>query len=159
MNWLGALLWGFLATAVMTTLMSASLGLGLSRMSIPMMLGTMVSPNRQRAPLYGFLIHFANGWLFAFLYAAIFESLGRAGWWVGALVGLGHGLVVLVALLPLLPGLHPRMASESSGPETTRNLEPPGFMALNYGRRTPLIALAAHLAYGLILGGFYRLAA
>lgn len=31
-------------------------------------------------------------------------------------------------------------------------------MALNYGRRTPLVTLAAHLAYGVILGAFYELA-
>jgi hypothetical protein len=30
-------------------------------------------------------------------------------------------------------------------------------MALNYGRRTPLIALLAHVVYGSILGAFYHL--
>jgi hypothetical protein len=63
---------------------------------------------------------------------------------------------VVVALLPLLPGLHPRMASEHRGPEPTRALEPPGFLGLNYGHRTPLIALLAHVMYGAILGAFYR---
>jgi hypothetical protein len=47
------------------------------------------------------------------------------------------------------------MASEDQGPEPTRNLEPPGFLALNYGRRTPLAAMLAHLVYGAVLGGFY----
>jgi hypothetical protein len=50
------------------------------------------------------------------------------------------------------------MASEQRGPEPTRQLEPPGFMALNYGRRTPLLTLLAHLVYGAIIGAFYRLA-
>jgi hypothetical protein len=36
-------------------------------------------------------------------------------------------------------------------------LQPPGFLALNYGRRTPLVTVAAHLLYGAILGAFYRL--
>ena len=40
--------------------------------------------------------------------------------------------------LPLIPGLHPRMASEYQGPTPTRQLEPPGFLALNYGRPTPI---------------------
>lgn len=156
MNVLGALLWGFFATIVLTTVMSAAQGFGLSRMSVPFILGAMVTPNRDRAPLIGFLIHLANGWLFAFLYAFAFESLARATWWLGAGIGLVHGLAVLVVLMPLLPGLHPRMATEHRGPEPTRALEPPGFFALNYGRQTPLIALLAHVLYGTILGGFYH---
>jgi hypothetical protein len=56
-----------------------------------------------------------------------------------------------------LPAMHPRMASEQDGPTPTRQLEPPGFMALNYGRRTPITVILAHLVYGGILGAFYRL--
>jgi hypothetical protein len=151
------LLWGFLATTVMSIVMAASQGLGLSRMGIPFILGTMVTADRRRAALYGSAIHLVNGWLFAFGYAAVFESLGRAQPWLGAALGLVHALAVLTVLLPALPGLHPRMASETRGPEPTRALEPPGFLALNYGRRTPLVAIVAHLVYGTVLGAFYEL--
>jgi len=48
------------------------------------------------------------------------------------------------------------MATDARGPEPTRELEPPGFMALNYGRRTPLVTLLAHVLFGAILGTFYR---
>jgi uncharacterized membrane protein YagU involved in acid resistance len=155
-NLQGVLLWGFVATIVLTTVMSAAQGLGLSRMSIPFMLGTMVTPSRDRAPMLGFVIHLVNGWVFAFVYALAFASWGRASWWLGAGIGLVHGLAVLTAVMPLLPGLHPRMASEHRGPEPTRGLEPPGFMALNYGRQTPVISLVAHVLYGVILGAFYH---
>jgi hypothetical protein len=30
-------------------------------------------------------------------------------------------------------------------------------MALNYGRRTPITVIVAHLLYGGILGAFYRM--
>ena len=63
---------------------------------------------------------------------------------------------ILLILMPLFPTLHPRMASEMRGPEPTRALEPPGFLALNYGRPTPLVIIAAHAIYGLILGATYR---
>ena len=53
MNWASWLLWGFAATAVLTTLMAGSEGLGLTRMNIPHMLGTMFTPNRDRAKVYG----------------------------------------------------------------------------------------------------------
>jgi hypothetical protein len=33
-----------------------------------------------------------------------------------------------------------------------------GFTLLNYGQRTPLVAMGAHLAYGAIVGGFVGLA-
>lgn len=152
------LLWGFVATVVLTAMMQGGQGLGLSRMSIPFIVGTMFSGDRGRAGVYGFAGHVVFGWMFAFLYALAFESWQRAAWWLGAAVGLVHGLAVLVALMPLLPGFHPRMASEQRGPEPTRALEPPGFLALNYGHRTPLVALLAHVVYGVILGAFYRLA-
>lgn len=157
MNRRGISLWGFVATVVLTGLMAGSQGLGLTRMNIPFMLGTMFTTDRDRAKLIGFGAHLVNGWLFASVYAAAFQSWQRATWWLGAAIGLVHALFVLVAAMPLLPGMHPRMAAEQQGPTPTRQLEPPGFMALNYGRRTPISVILAHLVYGGILGTFYRL--
>ena len=159
MNIASIALWGFVGTMVLTTIMSASQGLGITRMGLPYMLGSMFTPDHSRASGIGFLVHLLNGWLFAVIYALVFESWGQAGWWRGGGIGLVHGTVVLVALMPLLPAFHPRMASERHGPAPTPQLEPPGFLALNYGRRTPLVALFAHVAYGSILGAFYHLAA
>lgn len=158
MNVGAMLLWGFIATAALTTLMEAAQGLGLTRMAVPFILGTMFTPDRTRAGVIGVGVQFANGWAFSVVYALVFESLHRATWWLGAVGGLAHGLAVLSILLPVLPGLHPRMANEERGPEPTRALEPPGFLGLHYGRRTPLVALLAHIVYGAILGGGYRLA-
>lgn len=149
-------LWSFVATVVLTGLLSASQSLRLTRMNLPYMLGTMISADRDRAKVVGFGIHLVNGWLFAGLYTAAFDSWRHATWWLGASIGLVHALFVLGAGLPLMPGIHPRMASETTGPTPTRQLEPPGFMALNYGPRTPLSVIVAHLAYGAILGAFYR---
>jgi uncharacterized membrane protein YagU involved in acid resistance len=157
MNWRDWLLWGFVATLALTTVMAGSQGLKLTRMNLPYMLGTMFTPNRDRAKLAGFGVHLLNGWLFAVVYAAAFESWRRATWWLGAGIGLVHALFVLLAAMPILPALHPRMASEQHGPTPTRQLEPPGFLGLNYGRRTPLSVILAHLVYGGILGRFYRL--
>lgn len=156
MNGRSVSLWGFVATVVLTGLMSASQGLGLTRINLPFMLGTMFTSNRDRAKLVGFGVHLLNGWIFASVYAAAFQSWRRATWWLGAAIGLIHALFVLAAGLPLLPTLHPRMASEQHGPTPTRQLEPPGFMGFNYGHRTALSVILAHLIYGSILGAFYR---
>lgn len=150
-----ALLWGFFATGVLTLLMAMSQGLGWSRMSFPFMVGSMLTSHRSRAMAIGFSLHFAFGMVFALLYAFVFESWEWSAWWLGGLLGLFHGLFILIVIMPALPDLHPRMASKHHGPTPTRQLEPPGFMALNYGGNTPAITVVAHLAYGVLLGLFY----
>ncbi|WP_251039880.1 hypothetical protein [Arthrobacter sp. ISL-72] len=90
--------------------------------------------------------------MFALGYAAVFALLGRATWWIGALLGLLHVAVALTVILPLRPGIHPRMASTRAGPASRAALEPPGLLGLNYGIQTPAVAVAAHLVYGSLLG-------
>ena len=57
MNWGSWLLWGFVATVALTTVMAGSQGLGLTRMNMPYMLGAMFTPSRDRARLIGFGVH------------------------------------------------------------------------------------------------------
>lgn len=155
MNWQSWLLWSFVATLALTTLLIGSQALNMTRMNIPYMLGTMVTADRDKAKLYGFFIHFLNGWIFSLLYVAAFQAWGVADWWRGGLIGLVHALFLLIVGVSLLPGLHPRMASEQRGPTASRELEPPGFMARNYGIRTPLSVIISHVVFGIILGSFY----
>jgi hypothetical protein len=155
MNVASWLVWGFGATIVLTTILAASQGLGVTRMNIPYLLGTMVSVDRDRAKILGIAMHVVNGWLFSAVYVLAFHAWGGPAWWKGVLIGGVHAGFVLAVLMAALPGMHPRMASETSGPTVVRGLEPPGFLALNYGSRTPLSVLLAHLVYGAILGAFY----
>lgn len=155
MNLADALLWGFLGTVVLTTLMAVAHGLGLSRMSIPFLLGTMFTPSRDRALWLGSALHLANGWIFALLYVVGFEALGMATWWLGAAGGALHAVFLLAVLMPLMPSIHPRMVSDYYGPTVNRQVQPPGFLALNYGRGTPLVGFVAHVVYGATIGGFY----
>jgi hypothetical protein len=60
-----------------------------------------------------------------------------------------------VILLPVIQDLHPRMATESQGPDPTPMLQPPGFLALSYGRATPAVTMAAHVVYGTIVALLY----
>lgn len=150
-------LWSFVATVVLTTILAASQGLGLTRMSLPFLLGTLFTGRRDRAKALGVALHLANGWALALLYLALFRAWGGGGAGRGALLGAGHALFLLVVVLPAYPGVHPRMASEHHGPNLRRQLEPPGFLGLHYGYQTPLTVLVAHVVYGAILGTFYRL--
>ena len=148
------LIWGFVGTIVLTLIQSAGQGLRLTRMSIPFLLGTALTANLDRSAAYGFIIHFLNGWGFSAVYALVFGAWGQATWWQGLMLGLLHGLFALAVLIPLLPSIHPRMAGRNSSPKDVALVEPPGFMALNYGARTPAVTILAHLAYGSILGAF-----
>lgn len=156
MNYLHAALWGFAATVVLVVTLSASTGLGLTRIDLPLLLGTMFTPDRDKAKWIGALLNFVNGWIFAMIYIELLREMHLVHWWAGALVGLIHALFVLLALLPLLPSFHPRMANEVRGPDPTKQLEPPGFFALHYGRGTPIATIVAHVLYGGILGMFYK---
>ena len=155
MSWTNWLVWGFVATAVLTTLMAGSEGLGITRMNIPHMLGTMFTPNRDRAKVHGVVLHFLNGWAFSIVYIVAFHTAHIFTWWFGALLGFLHGAFVAAVALPVMPGVHPRMASELRGPTVARQLEPPGFLGLNYGVRTPISVLIAHVAFGALLGALY----
>ena len=157
MNWGSWLLWGFLANIILTIISSLTQGLGLTRMNFPYMLGTIFTADRDRAKLYGYVAHVGVGWAFSFFYILIFQSLGAAGWWRGMVIGIIHAFFVLTVIMGLMPGLHPRMASEQHGPDAQNMLEPPGFLALHYGVRTPVAVILAHAVFGAILGTFYHL--
>jgi hypothetical protein len=145
-----------LGTAVMTAVMETAQARGMTRISLPYILGTMVGRRRAVVRTSGIALHFVNGAIFASGYALLFTRARRADWRIGAALGLLHGAVVLVAALPVLQEIHPRMADEDEGPDPTPMLQPPGFLGLNYGVQTPAVTLAAHAVYGGIVGALYR---
>jgi hypothetical protein len=153
-DWAGWAVFGLVATTGLTAVMIAAQLAGRTRLDLPLMLGTITTEDPDRARVTGFAIHLGIGQCFALFYAAGFAALDRSGWWLGALFGLAHAAIALAVLVPLLQGVHPRMASERAGPASTAVLEPPGLFALNYGAATPLVATGAHVVYGAVLGLF-----
>jgi hypothetical protein len=152
MDWAGWALFGVVATTALTAVMITAQLAGVTRLDLPLVLGTLVTEDPDRARVAGFFIHMVVGQGFAFGYAASFALLDRATWWLGALLGLLHAAVALTVLVPLLAGVHPRMATDRAGPASTAMLEPPGLLGLNYGAQTPVVTILAHVAYGVALG-------
>ena len=144
--------WSIFSSVVFTTLLAASQGFGFTRMNIPYLLGTLVTADRDRARVYGVLLHFAIGLALSLLYLYAFQAWHGATWWKGLVLGFVQGAFFLTFGVTLLPALHPRMASGHEGPTSVRQLEPPGFLGLNYGARTPMSILIAHLVWGTLLG-------
>jgi uncharacterized membrane protein YagU involved in acid resistance len=151
-DWAGWAVFGLVATTLLTCVMIAAQLAGLTRLDLPLLLGTLVSTDPDRARAAGFFIHLTMGQVFALGYTAVFALLDRATWWLGAVLGLLHVTISLTALVPLLAGVNPRMASYRAGPSSTAVLEPPGLFGLNYGIQTPVATAAAHLCYGIALG-------
>ncbi len=90
----GALAGGFVGTIVLTSSLRFAQETGLTRMDIPLLLGTVFTASRSRANVIGYAAHFVNGLLFALVYYLVFRAVGHAGWLFGLGLGAVHALVV-----------------------------------------------------------------
>jgi len=150
---LAALAGGFVGTLVMVIITRAATEMGLTRMDLPFLLGTVVTEDRRRAKAIGYAFHLIMGLLFALVYWAFFAIIGRSSWWIGGLAGALQALFISTVLVnELLPVIHPRMATFDTAANRFALIEPPGFLMRNYGRNTFLVTLAAHIAYGVVVG-------
>jgi hypothetical protein len=148
-----ALAGGLVGTVVMTTLFRAASELGITRMDLPFLLGTALTDNRRRAKVYGYIVHFILGLLFALGYALLFRATGHNGWLTGLVFGIVHALFVATTLVNvLLPIVNARMGTPETAANEVALIEAPGFMMLNYGRSTFLVTMLGHMAYGAIVG-------
>src|ERR1051325_7578378 len=94
-------LWGLIATIAMTAILQGSQGLGLSRLSLPFLVGTFFTDDRRLAFVLGFTAYSVGGCLFAFISYLTFASVGIYAWWYVALAGFIHAIFLLVCALPL----------------------------------------------------------
>lgn len=149
---------GVIGTLAMATIIKAAAELGLSRMDLALLLGTVVSANRRKARAVGYVFHFLIGIVFAELYGGFFEIVGRSSWQMGALLGALHAIFTSTVLVSvLLPVVHPRMATPDTAANDITLIEPPGFLMLNYGRSTIAVSLIAHIVYGALVGLIVRI--
>jgi ABC-type polysaccharide/polyol phosphate export permease len=154
----GALAGGFVGTLVLTSGLRLATELRLTRIDLPLLLGTAFTADRRRAAALGYLLHFVAGLIFAVAYYAVFEAIGQSSWWLGAGFGFLHAVFAGTALVNvLLPIVHPHMATVHTAANSSPELEPPGFLLLNYGTSTPLPMVALHIAYGAVVGEFTAL--
>ncbi len=149
-----AVLAGLIATLVMTLMMYLANGMGMVKMDMPLMLGTIVAEPGGTARLIGLGIHLVMGVIFALIYAAVWSGTGiapSAG--TGLLFGAVHGIAAGV-MMGAIPVMHPRMsATASPGGKTVLS---PGMFALNYGVMGAAGVIMLHLVYGLVVGLVYR---
>lgn len=165
-----ALAAGFVATLVMTAMMTMAKAAGMTDMPpMPLVMGSMMSGDRGRAMAMGAMAHYLvmGTVVFGIGYGLMFAGLDESSWWIGGLVGIAHGLVVGLVFMPMMPLMHPRMTSElvdigAAARRTTvgtqdRGIElvPPGLLGRNWGGMTPAGLLMGHAVYGLVLALVY----
>src|SRR5258708_32343186 len=84
--------------------------LGLPRIDVVSMLGSLAAPNKQDAVTLGGAIHFTKGILFAIVYASFWSvGIDSPSWWWGFIFDAKHGILFLVLLL-LVYHIHPQLS-------------------------------------------------
>lgn len=155
MTLLQAVAGGLVGTLVLTSVLRSATELHLTRIDLPFLLGTAVTEDRRAAKVVGYGLHLLFGQLFALVHLGLLTAVGRADWWVGALLGAGHGVFAGTVLINvLLPLVHPRMGSEMSDATDVSLLEAPGFLGLSYGPQTATVGLLAHIGFGVTVAAF-----
>ena len=153
MDWAGWALFGLVATAALTAVMIAAQLAGLTRLDLPLLLGTIVTEDPDRARVAGFFIHLAIGQGFALGYAAAFALLDRATWWLGGAARAAarrrrpHRAGAAAPRRPSPHGVAPRRADVDGRAGAARACSPSTTDA-----QTPAVAIVAHLVYGVALG-------
>lgn len=111
--------------------------MGMPKMDIIGMLGTMFTANQGTARLIGIVVHFMMGAIFAIIYALLWSAgIGAAIWWWGLIFGAVHAVVAMVGM-PVMMQIHPRP------PEMAR------------GVMTMVGLLMGHMVFGLIVALVY----
>lgn len=158
-NWWEGLVAGALATVAMTALMQMGAAMGMTRMNMALMLGSMFRRDPESARALGMTLHFMNGLAFGVLYALVWWAIDPAdladAWWIGLVFGAVHG-VVAMAMMPVMGGMHPRVRGDafavSEGPGSELRLPPFGFGGRGFGSMTPMGILLGHLVLGVVWG-------
>lgn len=139
---------GLAGTAVMTVLMTLAPMMGMPKMNMPALLGSMFGAPGSRA--LGLLMHFMMGTVFGLVYAVLFTVVtGPSIIVLGLLFGVVHWLIV-----GLMTGMMPMMhAGIKSG-----QVQAPGIYMTNLGGMLGFAGgLMGHVVFGLVVGLIYGL--
>lgn len=129
------------------------LAIAMTRMNFLHILGTMMAPNGSAGVVYGvgFMAHMMLSAVFGLAHAGLLHAIGvdsvgeGIGW--DAVIGTGHGVVILGAMPMMLTMMHPLVRKGA--------MERPGPAMVGFGAGTPLGSLMAHAAFGVVTGAIY----
>jgi len=121
----------------MTILMYLAPLMGMPKLDIIAMLGTMFTSNNTVSTIIGVMAHFMMGVVFAFIYVLLWSfGIGSPTWMWGLIFGAVHGLMVYL-IMPMINRMH------------THPVEMEGGTKLAVGK------LMVHMLYGLVVALVY----
>ena len=137
---------GILGAGVMSGVLAAARASGITEINLELMLGSLITRDADPGTwVLGFALHLLLGGFIGMAYAAGFRAIARSGWMIGAIFSVIHWFISGVAL-GMLGALHP----------APRRFAHPGYFGTDLGARSFFVLLAAHLAYGILVGWIYR---
>jgi hypothetical protein len=144
-SWLGAIVWGVVATVAFTLFSMMGKSMGMSRMDLLDLLGSMVArPGTTNAQMLGAMIHHVNGAVLAVAWAYGVVLLGWPANWLTAVVWAVVLTVLALLMMSTIGVVHPAMRRGEQ--------DDPGTAATHFGAMTPMGSLLGHLVYGVVLG-------
>jgi uncharacterized membrane protein YagU involved in acid resistance len=146
MNVLSAVIAGIVATIVFTMVLVMASKMGMPKMDIVSLLGSMFSAKSN--PVLGWMMHLMMGIVFALVYALIWSlGFGTATWGIGLIFGAIHWLIVgmIMGMIPMVHVGIKRGAVQAPGLWMTNN---GGVMAFMGG-------LVGHMIFGAVLALAY----
>jgi len=146
MNIIGAIVAGLAGTVVISMIMAMAPRIGMPKMAIWEMLGSMFNKDGNNA--LGWVIHFMMGVIFAIIYAALWAAgIGSATLVSGVIFGVVHFLVAGL-MMGGMPMMH---AGVKAG-----TVKAPGlYMTANGGMMSFVGGLIGHAVYGLVVALVY----
>ena len=141
MNIVAAIVAGVVGTAAMSLLMVMGPKMGLPKMAIWEMLGSMFDSHGKNT--LGWMAHFMMGAVFALIYAALWSAgLGAPTLIGGILFGAVH-FVIVGLMLGGIPMMHAGIKAGTA--------QAPGVLMLNGGIMGLMGGLVGHILYGLVV--------
>lgn len=146
MSILGAIVAGLVGTVIITMVMNMAPQMGMPKMDIVGMLGSMFSPEGNRT--VGWAMHLMMGVVFAIIYALLWNTgLGSVGLLWGALFGAAHWIVAGA----MMGGMSMMHAGVKAG-----TVEAPGVFMLNSGGAMAFMGgLIGHIIFGPVVALVY----
>jgi uncharacterized membrane protein YagU involved in acid resistance len=148
MNVLGAIIAGIAGTVIMTLVLAMGPKMGMPKMDIIGMLGSMFSEKSNRT--LGLILHFMMGIVFAIIYVLLWNAgIGLVSVLWGAIFGAIHWLI---------SGLMMGVMAKMNAAVRAEAMEDPGIYMLNTGGMKAFMGgLIGHMLYGITVALVYGL--
>jgi hypothetical protein len=148
LNIINAIIGGLIATVAMTILMVVAPMMGMPKMDMPGLLGSMFGAPGNR--MMGLVMHLMMGTIFGIVYAVLFSIVGGSVVF-GVVFGVVHWLIT-GTMMGMMPMMH---AGIKSG-----DVQAPGMFMSNVGGMIAFMGgLMGHVVFGLAFAIVYTILA